>query len=140
MKSATPPDRYGGVYASDTPRLMGVVPKLASKLFAQAILRIASGGGDFATILKSGDPVSGAILLCVHRRYASPEVYEARTGIDGKSGWNLAKNAGKSDLSGAFPDISNYLTKRQSSDPDLWVIELNIACNERLDPYLALLP
>jgi hypothetical protein len=118
---------------------MGPDPKLASKLFAQAILRIADVNGDFSTILKSGDPVSGAILLCVHRRYANPEIYEARTGLDGKSGWHLAKHAEKTDINGESPGISNYLAKRQSSDPDLWVIELNIASDERLDPYLALL-
>jgi hypothetical protein len=107
---------------------MTIEPRLASSVQVSAFLRLAQQQGDFATVLQKGDPTSGAILLVGVIRGANPMIYEHFQGFDGPAKWE--KLFPGKDPSEA--EISEYLKKRSARDPDLWVIELDTADEQRL--------
>jgi hypothetical protein len=107
---------------------MTIEPRLAASVQVSAFLRLAQQQGDFATIMQKGDPTSGAILLVGVIRGANPMIYERFPSIDGPAKWEklLSKNDPSTD------EISAYLKKRSARDPDLWIIELDTADQQRL--------
>lgn len=102
--------------------------RLASSVQVSAFIRLAEIGGDFATVLRKGDPVAGAILLIGLIRGKYPVLYERFPSRDGGSPWQMmAPQAVETET-----EITERWKKRMFSDPDLWVIELDVASTERL--------
>ena len=108
-----------------------IEPRLASGVLISAIKRLVEAEGDFATVLKKGDAVSGAILLIGQIRGAEPKLYERYPSLDGQTAWQIV------DLkeSGDAP-VQDYWKKRCARDPDLWVLELDVVSGARLDGLL----
>ncbi|MFN3619893.1 DUF1491 family protein [Sphingorhabdus sp.] len=111
-----------------------IEPRLASGVFISAIKRLIEAEGDFATVLKKGDAISGAILLIGQVRGADPVIYERYPSLDGTSGWQHVDLSDRNDVI-----VQNYWKKRGVQDPDLWVLELDVASAARLDGLLAAL-
>jgi hypothetical protein len=109
-------------------------PRLTSYIRVSALSRLASSNGDSLMVLHRGDRIAGALLLIVLFRAKNPLLYEYVTGFDGVSGWRLAL----SDASLDEAAISLYCAKRTRNDADLWLIELSIADDERLNLYLSM--
>ncbi|OYY68286.1 MAG: hypothetical protein B7Y00_08055 [Sphingomonadales bacterium 17-56-6] len=108
--------------------------RLASEVQISALKRLAQAEGDFATVLKRGDAISGAILLIGQVRGANPIIYERYPSLDGQSAWKSVDLTNSSD-----PIVQDYWKKRAMRDPDLWVLELDVASGARLDGLLAAL-
>lgn len=100
-------------------------PRLATGLFIQALRRSAEVSGGVCTVIARGDPVSGAVLLLCVERGVGKAMYELGYDPAGQLQWRDAHRP-KPD-----PDLGTYLAKRRQSDPDLWVIELDIPASER---------
>jgi len=83
--------------------------------------------GDFAAVLRKGDPERGSLLILVRSRGQYCALLERRLGPDGSYCWSKTGPAG--DESEA--DLADFLKKRVTIDPDLWLIELDIAQPER---------
>jgi hypothetical protein len=111
-----------------------IEPRLASGVTISAIKRLAEAEGDFAMVLKKGDAVSGAILLIGQIRGADPIIYERYPSLDGQSSWQPVDLADRTSDS-----VQNYWKKCCHRDPDLWVLELDVASPARLNGLLALL-
>ena len=101
--------------------------RLPAELEVAAIVRRAQGAGDFATLLKRGDPDRGSILLAVTSRGRHVAILERTLGMDGAYCWN---RSGPGD-SGSSEEVAAFLQKRARFDPDSWAIELDIANPER---------
>lgn len=115
-------------------------PRLASSLLIGALRRKVESAGGFATILQKGDPVAGAILLVCLREgagLANDEnssvsadnlvILEREPTFEGPGKWvpigqHHTQNSDK---------ISEYLARRSVIDPDLWIVELDVAQAER---------
>lgn len=102
--------------------------RIASKIWINGLCRVVSAEGGFATVLRSGDPVSGAILLVLSERGANQRILERVPSLDGGGQWaQIWPQAG---------DVVNeplpYIERRVQYDPDIWVIELDIVDGERL--------
>lgn len=110
-----------------------IEPRLASAVFISAIKRMAEAEGDFATVLKKGDAVSGAILLIGQVRGANPQLYERYSALDGQTSWQMVDLKESSAVA-----VQDYWKKRCARDPDLWVFELDVASPARLDGLLAM--
>jgi len=110
-----------------------IEPRLASAVLISAIKRILEAEGDFATVLKKGDAVSGAILLIGQVRGANPKLYERYPALDGQSAWQTID---LKDSNGVA--VQDYWKKRCAGDPDLWVLELDVASSARLDGLLTM--
>ncbi len=100
--------------------------RLPASVEAAGLVRRAQGDGDFATIVKKGDPDRGAILLLVSSRGRHVACLERMPTLDGYQG----SNVGPSESAGS-DEIRDFLAKRTRFDADLWAIELDIADPER---------
>ncbi len=105
-----------------------IEPRLASEMQISAFRRLAEESGGFATILRKGDPVSGAILLIARIRGGEAAIYERFPTLDGGSQWQRIPQKTE-DSEG---EISRYLDRRVERDTDLWLIELDVADDKRL--------
>lgn len=94
---------------------------------------MAEAGGDFATVLRKGDRTSGTILLIGQVRGQNPVLFERFPALDGLPVWQPAS----AQIDDNEVEVTAYLQKRASRDPDLWVIELDVASPERLAGLLA---
>jgi len=94
---------------------------------ATALIRRAEAQGDFATILKRGDPDRGSLLLMVGRRGRHVLSLERMLTLDGDYAWQQVGPGDSSDSE----EIRDFIQKRTRFDADLWVIELDIADPER---------
>ncbi|MGQ0558514.1 MAG: DUF1491 family protein [Sphingosinicella sp.] len=101
-------------------------PRLASSLLVNMLVRRAEAQGGFGAVLAIGDPTAGAVAVVLTERGANPRLFERSLQSDGRYGWQEA-----TARSGAGTDVQAWLEKRRRIDPDLWVVELDIAPAER---------
>ena len=102
--------------------------RLKSRFLVDLLLRETESAGGFAAILVKGDDTSGVILVqCAERGVPGP-LLERRFSPDGRYVWEpLGPDDAKDDESRA-----NYRERRRKADPDLWIVELDIADAPRL--------
>lgn len=101
--------------------------RLPARLEVASVVRRVQADGDFATVLKTGDPESGALLLIITSRGRHFACLERVLTAAGAYQWQTV-GPGESAESAKVPD---FLAKRTRFDPDLWAIELDIADPER---------
>ncbi|MBK8376220.1 DUF1491 family protein [Sphingorhabdus sp.] len=108
-------------------------PRLASHMLVAALVRQTFALGDFAAILRKGDENAGAVLLIGRIKGANPRLFERFPSLDKGLEWQ--------EISTQTIDneeqIPEYLERRTARDPDIWVIELDVAFDERLSGLLA---
>ena len=101
--------------------------RIASSILVGALLRRAEAEGGFGTVLAKGDPTAGAIAVLLTERGANPRLFERALQPDGSYAWT--ESGGKAlDAPG---ELQSLLDRRRRFDPDLWLIELDIASTER---------
>jgi len=101
--------------------------RLPAHLEVGALVRKIQGEGDFATVLRKGDPESGSLLLIVESRGRHLACLERVLTLSGNYEW---QQVGPADSAGS-EEIRSFLAKRRRFDTDLWLIELDIADAER---------
>ena len=101
--------------------------RLPSKLLVAAMLRRVNDSGGIATVLARGDAQAGAILIITLDKGLNPKAIER--GI-GPAGETLLVPVGPG-AEAPEADLTEYWRRRRARDPDLWVIELDIAAAER---------
>lgn len=98
-------------------------PRLTTEFRVGALLRRVHHAGGSAMVMARGDAISGAILVLALDRGASPAFWERA--FDGTG----VTRCGPSNPDPQ--DVDDYWRRRRRNDPDLWVIELDIAGAER---------
>jgi len=102
-------------------------PRLSSQVLASALLRLAEREGGFGAVLAKGDPDSGALTVIIAERGERKMLLERGASPAGGYQWAEAgSRAGDNDQAFAL-----FLEKRRRIDPDLWLIELDVASAER---------
>lgn len=101
--------------------------RLPAAIEAAGFVRQAQAQGDFATILKRGDPDRGALLLIVTSRGRHVAVLERTLDLTHGYQW---QRVGPGESAGS-EEIADFLQKRTRFDVDSWLIELDIADPER---------
>lgn len=97
--------------------------RLKSRFLVDLLIRRAEAAGGFATVLAKGDEISGVILIqCAERGELGP-LLERRFSADGRYIWEAVGPADPKD----GESRTNYQDRRRRADPDLWLIELDIA-------------
>lgn len=101
--------------------------RLASGLIVNALVRRVNAAGGSAMVLARGHAEAGAILVLALERGEDPRFFERGLGPDGAP--KLIRS-GPTELADTMA-VSDYWQRRRSRDPDLWVLELDIAEAER---------
>lgn len=104
-----------------------MMPRLATGMLVNALIRRAEGAGGGAMVLARGDATAGAILLLLVERGANPRFLERGLGPDGNPSL-IPAGPREFEDDGA---VTAYWKRRRNSDSDLWVVELDIADGER---------
>ncbi len=100
--------------------------RLTSSMLAGALLRRAEAEGGFAVVMAKGDPTAGAITVILREKGANPRFLERLLQPDGSYAWRESGQAFENEA-----DLISFLDRRKSIDPDLWILELDIASAER---------
>ena len=96
-------------------------PRLQSAIWVKACIRRADISGISATLVRRGDPSSGAILIKQNRREFGWWVLSETRDAQGRRAW--FHGSGKDGINEA--DADAYIERHWRRDPDLWVIEID---------------
>lgn len=102
-------------------------PRLATSVLVSALVRRAESEGGFAAVLAKGDSTAGAILVVLIEKGANPVVYERVLQASGDYAWSSLGT----QTSEKSKEVPALIARRRRSDPDLWVLELDIPSAER---------
>ena len=102
--------------------------RLPARLEVQGLIRRVQFAGGFAAVLRKGHDEAGAILLIAVENGRNPRFWERIPQLDGSRQWSDVTPQGIEDPEKA----SQTIERRSRSDPDLWIVELDIADAERL--------
>ena len=102
-------------------------PRLTPGVEVGALIRRAEVGGGFGTVLHSGDPERGTVLLVITSRGRHVAVLERVLGDDANYVWRAC---GPGDSANP-EEVAQFLARRTRFDTDSWLIELDIAEPER---------
>ena len=101
--------------------------RLPARLEASSLVRRAEVDGGFGMILARGDADRGALVLLIAHRGTHVACLERGISAGGAYAWQkVCPEAGASES-----DVHDWSQKRRSYDPDLWLIELDVALPER---------
>ncbi|WP_145203591.1 DUF1491 family protein [Sphingobium sp. B2] len=101
--------------------------RLTSAILVNALVRRTNAAGGFATIIVKGDETSGVILVQALEKGKETGLFERVSNFAG--GYALMR-CGPSPEDGPEA-LATYVARRRRSDPDLWIIELDIPEAER---------
>ena len=100
--------------------------RIATSVLVSALLRRAQAEGGFGAVLAKGDPTAGAVAVILIERGTRKCMLERLLQPDGSYGWKDSLGAGQNE-----EDMVKFLARRQRFDPDLWILELEVASAER---------
>lgn len=97
--------------------------RLTSRFLVDLLLRRTEAAGGFAAVLAKGDETSGIILVQCSVRGEPGPLLERRFSPQGNYVWEPAGPDDPNDRAAR----ANYQERRRKADPDLWIVELDIA-------------
>ncbi|WP_029623624.1 DUF1491 family protein [Sphingomonas sp. PAMC 26617] len=100
---------------------------LPSGLLVSALLKRANDAGGMGMVRARGEPNSGAILLILNDNIGHSSIMERALDQLGKPALVATGPADSANVA----ERESYWRRRRDRDPDLWVIELDIASPER---------
>ncbi len=101
--------------------------RLPAHLEVSGLIRAVQAEGGFAAVLGKGEPEAGTILIVTTENGEIARVYERMPQLDGSRKWSVSK---QQDPENKYI-FNEYLERRKQQDPDLWIVELDIARAER---------
>lgn len=101
--------------------------RLPSALLVGALLRRVNDAGGIGAVRTRGHPEAGAILIITSEKGRDFRLFEPGHLADGRYGLRRHEHQNIDK----YDEIENYWQRRRCNDPDLWVIELDIAEAER---------
>lgn len=101
--------------------------RLPAHLEVAALIRRVQAAGGFAVVLGKGERDAGTIMVVITENGGNSRAYERMPQLDGTRQWSCSHKQDPENMM-EFPE---YLERRKRQDPDLWIIELDIAQGER---------
>lgn len=97
------------------------------------LIRIVEAQGGFASVIAKGEKDAGTILILTMQRGENAILFERMPQLDGSRPYIAAKRENAENKQEFF----EYIEKRRRQDPDIWILEADIADGER---FVASLP
>ena len=91
------------------------------------LIRAVQAAGGFAAVLNKGEREAGTILVVLAEKGANARLFERVPDAQGGRIWTATRSQ---DTENPF-EFGEYLDRCRGRDPDLWIIELDIADGER---------
>ena len=107
--------------------------RLPAHLEIASLIRLVEGEGGHAMVLAKGEKDAGTILIVTMFRGQCAKLYERMPQLDGTRSFVVTK---EQEIEKQH-EFSEYLERRRRQDPDIWVLEVDIADAER---FVDLLP
>jgi hypothetical protein len=104
--------------------------RLPAHVEVSGIIRSVDAAGGFATVIAKGERDAGTLLLVLSDRGGPALAMERMPQPDGTRAWSVAR---EQDLENGR-EFWDYIDRRRSQDPDLWVVELDVDRGERFIP------
>ena len=101
--------------------------RLPAHLEISALIRRAAVDGGFAAVLHKGERDAGTILLVTIEGRNNAQLWERMPQLDGSRKWSVTREKTAENRH----EFDDYIARRTARDPDLWVLELDIADPER---------
>lgn len=103
-----------------------MAPRIASAVLVNALIRLAEGEGGFGVVVAKGDATAGALAVILAEKGRKVRLLERVLQSDGRYLWqSSAQDIENED------DFQKLLDRKRKFDPDLWIVELDIASAER---------
>ncbi|HSM53244.1 MAG TPA: DUF1491 family protein [Erythrobacter sp.] len=107
--------------------------RLPAHLEVAGIIRAIESQGGFASVIAKGERDAGTVLILTIYRGENAVLFERMPQLDGSRPYLAAKQQNSENPQ----EIFEYLEKRKRQDPDIWILEADIADRER---FVASLP
>lgn len=104
-----------------------MIARLPAHLEVSGLIRAVQAEGGFATVLAKGERDAGTILLVVCENGGNARIFERMPWAAEGRQWHCAKR----QIVDQKQEFADYLDRRRTQDPDLWIVELDIAQGER---------
>lgn len=102
-----------------------MAPRLASNLLVNGLIRLAEAQGGTGVVVAKGDAQAGAVALILSEKGKNECLLERVLQPDGRYAWARSQNTENE------ADFQAALDRKKRFDPDLWIVELDIASAER---------
>ena len=100
--------------------------RLTSQVLVSSLLRRAAAQGGFGAVLARGDATAGAVMVILAERGVRTALLERLLQPDGSYAWQDSGRAAADE-----DDFRALMERRRRNDPDLWLLELDVASAER---------
>ncbi|KEO85812.1 MAG: DUF1491 family protein [Erythrobacter sp.] len=107
--------------------------RLPAHLEVSSLIRLVESQGGTAMVLAKGERDAGTILIVTMCRGEDVRLFERMPQMDGTRPFLATKSQDPEKPE----EFSEYLDRRRRQDPDIWIVEVDIANAER---FVELLP
>lgn len=101
--------------------------RLPAHLEVSGLIRMVEASGGFAMVVAKGEREAGTILMLTMKNGGNATLWERMPQLDGTRPFHIAKQQTNENKQ----EFSDYLSRRKQQDPDIWILELDIADPER---------
>lgn len=101
--------------------------RLPAHVEVSGLIRAVESAGGFAMVLQKGERDAGTILVLTTQNGRNTRLWERMPQLDGSRKFSCTREQDDENPR----EIDKYVVKRRLSDPDCWVIELDIENAER---------
>lgn len=101
--------------------------RLPAHVEVSGLIRAVESAGGFAMVLQKGERDAGTILVLTTQNGRNTRLWERMPQLDGSRKFSCTREQDDENTR----EIDEYVVKRRLSDPDCWVIELDIENAER---------
>jgi hypothetical protein len=101
--------------------------RVTASVLVGALIRRAEGEGGFGAVLAKGDATAGSILVILLEKGGNPRLFERLLQPGGHYAWH----EGGSQQIENESEVPKLIARRKGFDPDLWVVELDVASADR---------
>ena len=101
--------------------------RLPAHVEVSGLVRAVEAAGGFGMVLQKGERDAGVLLILTTRSGKNTRLWERMPQLDGSRAFVCTKVQDNEKPE----EIDEYVNRRRSSDPDCWVVELDIENAER---------
>ena len=101
--------------------------RLPAHIEVSGLIRAVEAAGGFGMVLQKGEKDAGVILILATHSGKNPRLWERMPQLDGSRRFTCTREQDAENRR----EFDDYVAKRRASDPDCWIIELDVENAER---------